>query len=66
MTGEPGVTVRVKVALPVPLALVALIVTLEVPAVVGVPEIVAPASESPAGKGVAVNVIGVVPVAVMV
>ena len=39
MTGGGGLIVKIKVALPVPLLLVALIVTLYVPAVVGVPEI---------------------------
>ena len=39
MTGGGGLIVKVKVALPVPPELVALIVTLYVPAVVGVPEI---------------------------
>src|SRR5436853_636404 len=39
MTGGAGLMVKVSVALPVPPALVALIVTLNVPAVVGVPAI---------------------------
>jgi hypothetical protein len=39
MTGVAGLMVKVNVALPVPPALVALIVTLYVPAVVGAPEI---------------------------
>ena len=39
ITGGGGLMVKVSVALPVPPALVALIVTLYVPAVVGVPEI---------------------------
>ena len=39
MTGGGGLIVKVKVALPVPLLLVALMLTLYVPAVVGVPEI---------------------------
>ena len=39
ITGGGGLIVKVKVALPVPLLLVALMVTLYVPAVVGVPEI---------------------------
>ena len=39
MTGGGGLIVKVSVALPVPPALVALMVTLYVPAVVGVPEI---------------------------
>jgi hypothetical protein len=50
-----GATVRVNVALPVPPLLVALTVTLEIPAPVGVPEIdpVVPLTVSPAGKPVA-------------
>jgi hypothetical protein len=39
ITGAATVTVRVRGALPVPLLLVALSVTLKVPAPVGVPEI---------------------------
>ena len=39
ITGGPAVTVKVKGALPEPPLLVALKVTLEVPAAVGVPEI---------------------------
>ena len=39
MTGFAGLIVKVNVALPVPPELVALMVTLYVPAVVGVPEI---------------------------
>ena len=39
ITGKASVTVRVRDALPVPPLLVALSVTLEVPAPVGVPEI---------------------------
>jgi hypothetical protein len=39
MTGFAGLMVRVSVAVPVPEALVAPIVTLEVPAAVGVPVI---------------------------
>ena len=38
ITGAARLTVSVRVALPVPVPLVALIVTLEVPAAVGVPE----------------------------
>jgi hypothetical protein len=52
--------VKVKVALPVPPALVALIVTLYVPAVVGVPEI-APVlvfTLKPAGNPVALKLVG--------
>jgi len=39
ITGGAGLTVKVNVALPVPPALVALMVTVYVPAVVGIPEI---------------------------
>ena len=39
ITGGAGLIVNVSVALPVPHALVALMITLYVPAVVGVPEI---------------------------
>ena len=39
MTGVAGLIVKVNVALPVPPELVALMVTVYVPAVVGVPEI---------------------------
>ena len=55
MTGVGGLTVRVKVLVPVPPALVALKVTLEVAAVVGVPEMrpVPVLTESPAGSPVA-------------
>ena len=52
MTGAGGLTVSVIVALPVPPALVALMVTDEVPAAVGVPEItpLAVFTERPAGS----------------
>ena len=52
--------VRVSVALPVPPALVALIVTEEVPAAVGVPEItpVLVFTESPAGRLLAPKLVG--------
>ena len=60
MTGAGGSIVNVKVAPPVPPALVALIVTLYVLAVVGVPEITPvlvftdrPAGSTPAGSTVA-------------
>ena len=60
MTGAGGLIVNVKVAPPVPPALVALMVTLYVPAVVGVPEITPvlvftdrPAGSTPAGSTVA-------------
>jgi hypothetical protein len=39
MTGGGGLIVKVRVAVPVPLEFVVLMVTLYVPAVVGVPEI---------------------------
>ena len=61
MTGVGGFTVRVRVAEPVPPALVALIVTLDVAAVVGVPEI-APVDVltlKPAGNPVALKLVGV-------
>jgi hypothetical protein len=55
MTGAGGLIVKVNVALPVPPALVALMVTLYVPAVVGVPEIkpVLVFTVKPAGNPVA-------------
>ena len=55
IAGCATATVRVRVALPVPPAFVALSVTVEVPAAVGVPEInpVAVFTVSPAGKPVA-------------
>ena len=55
ITGAAGLMVRLKVMVPVPPALVALRVTLEVPAVVGVPEIkpVAVLIDKPAGSPVA-------------
>jgi len=55
MTGFAGLIVKVKAALPVPPELVALIVTLYVPAVVGVPEIkpVLVFTVKPAGNPVA-------------
>jgi hypothetical protein len=55
ITGVGGLTVRVNVAVPVPPALVALIVTDEAAAVVGVP-VIEPdgaSTESPAGNPVA-------------
>ena len=55
MTGFAGLMVKVNVALPVPPELVALMVTLYVPAVVGVPEIrpVVVFTVKPAGNPVA-------------
>ena len=53
ITGAEGaLIVNTKTAFPVPPTLVALIVTLVVPAAVGVPEIVqrVPSTDSPAGK----------------
>ena len=52
--------VKVKVALPVPPALVALMVTVYVPAVVGVPEInpVLVFTVSPPGSPVALKLVG--------
>ena len=60
MTGGGGLIVKVNVALPVPPALVALIVTLYVPAVVGVPEInpVLVFTVKPAGSPVALKLVG--------
>ena len=50
IAGAGGVTVITSVALPVPPALRALIVTLVVPAAVGVPDITAPLRVKPAGN----------------
>ena len=60
MTGGGGLIVNVKVALPVPLLLVALMVTLYVPAVVGVPEInpVLVLTVKPEGNPVALKLVG--------
>jgi hypothetical protein len=60
MTGAGGLMVKVNVALPVPPALVALIVTVYVPAVVGVPEInpVLVSTVKPAGSPVALKLVG--------
>ena len=60
MTGVAGLIVKVSVALPVPPALVALMVTLYVPAVVGVPEInpVLVFTDKPAGSPVALKLVG--------
>jgi hypothetical protein len=60
MTGAGGLIVKVNVALPVPPELVALIVTVYVPTVVGVPEInpVLVSTVKPAGSPVALKLIG--------
>ena len=60
MTGVAGLIVITNVALPVPPALVALMVTLYVPAVVGVPEItpVPGFTDKPAGRLVALKLVG--------
>ena len=59
-------TVKVSVALPVPPALVALMVTLYVPAVVGVPEInpVLVFTLKPAGSPVALKLVGLLVAAI--
>jgi hypothetical protein len=67
ITGFAGLIVMTSVALPVPPALVALMVTLYVPAVVGVPEM-APVlvfTVKPEGSPVALKLVGLL-VAVMV
>jgi hypothetical protein len=58
--GVPELTVNVSVAEPVPPAFVALIVTLEVPATVGVPEIkpVDALTDNPAGNPRALKLVG--------
>ena len=60
ITGVAGLIVRVSVAVPVPPALVALKLILELPAVVGVPEInpVAESMANPAGSPVALKLVG--------
>ena len=60
MTGVGGLIVKVNVWLPVPPALVALMVTAYVPAVVGVPEInpVLVLTLKPAGSPVALKLVG--------
>ena len=62
-----AMTDKANVAVPVPVALVALNVTLDVPAAVGVPEMtpVAVLTESPAGNPVALKLVGLL-VAVIV
>ena len=59
-------TVKVSVALPVPPELVALMVTLYVPAVVGVPEInpVLVFTVKPAGSPVALKLVGLLVAAI--
>ena len=58
--GGGGLIVKVRVAVPVPVVLAALRVTVEVPAVVGVPEInpVPVLTERPAGNPVALKLVG--------
>jgi hypothetical protein len=60
MTGVAGLIVKVSVAVPVPPALVALMVTVYVPAVVGVPEIMPLLvfTLRPAGSPVALKLVG--------
>jgi len=60
ITGVAGLIVRVRVAVPVPPAFVALKLMIETPAVVGVPEIrpVPVLMESPAGIPVALKLVG--------
>ena len=60
VVGTGLLIVKVSVAVPVPLALVALMVTLYVPAAVGVPEInpVAVFTVKPAGSPVALKLVG--------
>jgi hypothetical protein len=60
MTGGAKPMVILSVALPVPVILVALIVTLYVPGVVGVPEIkpVLVFTVRPGGSGVALKLVG--------
>ena len=60
MTGAAGLVVMTSVALPVPPALVALMMTLDVPVVVGVPEInpVLVFTDKPAGSPVALKLVG--------
>lgn len=55
-----GLMVRTNVAVPVPVAFVAPIVTLDVPAAVGVPvtDPVDVLTESPAGRPVALKLVG--------
>jgi len=67
MTGFAGLIVMTRVALPVPPALVALMVTLYVPAVVGVPEIspVIVFTANPAGSPVALKLVGLLLAAIV-
>jgi len=67
ITGAGGVTVNVKAALPVPVALVAPSVTVKVPATVGVP-VMAPEETftlNPAGNPVALKLVGVLLAAIV-
>jgi len=67
MTGADGLIVRVSVEVPVPLALVALMVTFVVPAAVGVPDMrpLAVLTLKPAGRPMALKLVGLL-LAVMV
>ena len=60
ITGVTTEIVSVRVAVPVPVALVALSVTVDVPAAVGVPEIIPVDvfTDSPAGNPVALKLVG--------
>ena len=60
ITGVAGLIVRVRVAVPVPPELAALKLTLELPAVVGVPEMspVTVSTDNPAGSPVALKLVG--------
>ena len=60
ITGEAATTVNVNVALPVPAELIALMVTVEAPGAVGVPEIkpVEPFTDKPAGNPEAPKLVG--------
>ena len=60
ITGVAGLIVRVRVAVPVPPALEALKVILELPAEVGVPEMrpVTVSTDNPVGSPVALKLVG--------